>query len=369
MSENDESKKTISQEEKTEDIDGSTITTKRKSIVEVNPDGSTNITDNIVTTSIKNEIKLDENTKVNVSEVDAQLDDKKYIDAMRSKNQLAVLKDTNQMICMIPLQAAEHILVKMGGSLAQDFNLFAFGIYSLEEINEIRKSLHWEPPKNVFVNVTKDFDNYMPPLERLKRNNKLLNNILFKNVKDKIDFIKAEEERKRREEEERKKKLEEANRLKIIEKEKRKEKACAKLKKIREDNRLEILMKKFMQYKKNCEELRLIEQRKKIETEKKVLRLKIKRDGNNAEGGNPEEEGAGENQINDEEQKEKERQEEEKKKKEEEEERLKKEEEEKKKKEEEDRLKREEEEKKKKEEEERLKREEEEKKKKEEEER
>ena len=380
MTENDGDKKTLFTEEKTEQKDGETLTTKRKSIMQVNPDGSTTITDSIVSTSVKNEIKLDENTKINVSEVDADLDDKKYIQAMREKNQLAVLKDTNKMICIIPLKAAENILKKMGGSLEEDFSSFAFGIYSMEEINEIRKSLVYEKPKKVFVNIIKDFDIIMPPLERLPRNNKQLNSLLFQNVQEKLDMIKAEEERKRREEEERRKKLEEANRLKLIEKEKRKEKACNKLKKIRNDNRLEILKIKFGQYRKNCEELRLVEQRKKVETEKKVLRLKIKRDSisqadPNALIGN---EGDGQNnalseeeqkkKIEDEEKKKKEQEEEEERKKEQED-RLKKEEEERLKKEEEERLKKEEEERKKKEEEERLKKEEEERKKKEEEER
>ena len=372
MSENNDNKKTLLEEEKEEKKNGETLVTKRKSIMEVNPDGSTTITDSIISSTIKNEIKLDENTKINVSEVNAELDDKKYIEAMRSKNQLAVLKDSNQMICMIPLLAAENILKKMGGSLEEDYSTFAFGIYSLEEINEIKKSMIIEPPKKP-PNFTKNFDITMPPIDRISRNNNLLNNDLFKNVQDKLDFIKAEEERKKREEEERKRKLEEAKQLKLLEKEKRKDKACNKLKQIRNDNRLEILAKKFGQYRNNCEQLRLVEQRKKIETEKKVLRLKIKRDGNNPEGENPEN---GKGADNDEEQKkleeekkkkEAEEKEEEERKKKEEEERLKKEEEEKKKKEEEERLKKEEEERKKKEEEERLKEEEERKKKEEEE--
>ena len=230
MSESNDNKKTLIDEENEEKKNGETLVTKRKSIMEVNPDGSTTITDSITTSSLKNEIKLDENTKINVSEVDAELDDKKYIEAMRSKNYLAVLKDSNQMICMIPLSAAENILKKMGGSLEEDYSTFAFGIYSLEEINEIRKSMIIEPPKKP-VNFTKDFDITIPPIERINRNNNLLNNNLFKNVQDKLDFIKAEEERKKREEEERKRKLEEAKQLKLLEKEKRKEKASNKLKK------------------------------------------------------------------------------------------------------------------------------------------
>ena len=192
MTENDGDKKTLFTEEKTEQKDGETLTTKRKSIMQVNPDGSTTITDSIVSTSVKNEIKLDENTKINVSEVDADLDDKKYIQAMREKNQLAVLKDTNKMICIIPLKAAENILKKMGGSLEEDFSSFAFGIYSMEEINEIRKSLVYEKPKKVFVNIIKDFDIIMPPLERLPRNNKQLNSLLFQNVQEKLDMTVGE---------------------------------------------------------------------------------------------------------------------------------------------------------------------------------
>ena len=283
MRENDENKRILPQNGNIELQDGVTLTTKRESILEANPDDSNTIIDSIISNSVKNDIKLNENTKVNVSEVDADADDKKYIDAMRSKNQLAILKDSNQMICMIPLTAAENILKKMGENLEEDFSTFAFGIYSLEEINEIRKSMVIDKPPKIFVNLNKDFNIIMPIIERLPRNNKPLNNILFKNVQCKIDFIKAEEERKKREEEEKRKKIEEVNRLKLLEKEKRKEKVCNKLKKIRNDNRLEILKKKFNQYRNNCEEFRIMEQRKKIETEKKVLRLKIKRDSNNPE--------------------------------------------------------------------------------------
>ena len=278
MTENDENKKTIYEDEKKEEKDGETTITRRKSIMEVNPDGSTKVTDSVISSTIKNEIKLDENTKVNVEEVEAELDDQKYINAMRTKNQLAVLKGTNQMICLLALSSAENILKKMGCSLEQDFSIFAFGIYSLEEINEIRKSMQIDKLKpKPKENFTKDFYVLMPPINRINRNKKTLNNIIFKNVQAKLDFIKAEEERKKREEEEKKRKLEEANKKILIEKEKRKKKACYKIKKIRNDNRLEILMKKFKQYRNNCEQLRIIEHRRKMETEKKVLRLKMRK--------------------------------------------------------------------------------------------
>ena len=136
----------IKQVEEHVEKDGET-TTKRKSIMEINPDGSTTITDSVISSTIKNEIKLDENTKVNVNEIDADIDDVKYINALRTKNQLAALKNDNQMICLFPLSAGENILKKMGSSIENDFSLFAFGIYSMEEINELRKTSILEKPK------------------------------------------------------------------------------------------------------------------------------------------------------------------------------------------------------------------------------
>ena len=237
MTESDENQKVLYQDEKVEKKNGETLTTRRKSVMELNPDGSTTIIDSIVSTTVKSEIKLDGNTKVNVSEVDAELDDKKYIEAMRVKNQLAILKDTNQLICMIPLSAAELILKKIGRNLEHDFNIFSFGIYSLEEINEIRKSMIIEQAKEK-KNFTKDLDMVLTPIERLKKKGKKLDGTLFKNVQDRLDFIKAEEERKKREEEEKKRKEEEEKRLQMELKKQRKEKAVKKLKEIRNANRL-----------------------------------------------------------------------------------------------------------------------------------
>ena len=215
MTENDDNTKII-EEKKVEAKDGGIVTTTRKSVVQVNPDGTTTVTDSIISSTLKNEIKLDENTKVNVSEVDAELEDKKYIDAIRFKNQLGILKDANNLICMIPLKAAELILQKMGGSLEADFSLFAFGIYSLEEINELRKSSVAHTLQNKKKNFTKDFDIYMEPLERLNKNknNHYLDSTIFQKIQERLDWMKAEEERKRREEEEQKRKIEEENRLK-----------------------------------------------------------------------------------------------------------------------------------------------------------
>ena len=228
----------------------------------------------------KSEIKLDSNTKVKVSEVDADQDDQQFLDAIKKKGQLAILKDTNHYICNLKLKMMEDILKKMGTNLSDEINLIAFGIYSMEEINKIKsKILEVAPIK--FENVTRYLEIKEPELIRINANEKKMDNNIFINIQEKLDFIKAEEERKRKEEEERKKKLEEENRMKMKIKEEKRERAKLKLKQIRQDNIKEILMKKFTQYRNNINSLKIVETSTKKETEKKVLRLKIKKETKN----------------------------------------------------------------------------------------
>ena len=354
--------------------DGTTITTQKESSIKASPDGTTIKSNSEATTSVKSEIKLDSNTKVKVSEVDAEQDEDQYIEAIKKKGHLAILKDTNHYICNLKLKMFENILKKIGTNLSDEINLIAFGIYTMEEINK-RQSLVLEVPVVKLENITRYLEIKEPEIIRVKENEKKLDNNIFINIQAKIDFIKAEEERKRKEEEERKRKIEEENRIQMELKNKKREKGKLKLKQIREENIREILMKKFNQYRNNIKALKIVETKKKTETEKKVLRLKIKKEPKNkvdeeAEKKKKEEE---EKRLKEEEEKkrkeeeERKRKEEEEKRLKEEEERKKKEEEERKKKEEEEKRLKEEEEKKKKEEEERKRKEEEEKKKKEEE--
>ena len=141
----------------------------------------TTFTDTEVSKNVKNEIKLDSDTKVKVSEVDAGQDDAQYLEIIKSKGQLAVLKDSNHYICMLPLKHLENILKKMGTNLSEEINLIAFGIYSLEEINEIKKSFVLEVPKTLFKNVTKYLEVNLPVNGRTKKNEKNLDNKIFVN--------------------------------------------------------------------------------------------------------------------------------------------------------------------------------------------
>ena len=72
----------------------------------------TTFTDTEVSKNVKNEIQLDSNTKVKESEIDAGQDENKYLEIIKTKGQLAVLKDSNHYICMLPLKYLENILKK-----------------------------------------------------------------------------------------------------------------------------------------------------------------------------------------------------------------------------------------------------------------
>ena len=260
--------------------DGTTITTQKESSIKASPDGTTIKSNSEVTTSVKSEIKLDSNTKVKVSEVDAEQDEDQYIEAIKKKGHLAILKDTNHYICNLKLKMFENILKKIGTNLSDEINLIAFGIYTMEEINK-RQSLVLEVPVVKLENITRYLEIKEPEIIRVKENEKKLDNNIFINIQAKIDFIKAEEERKRKEEEERKRKIEEENRIQMELKNKKREKGKLKLKQIREENIREILMKKFNQYRNNIKALKIVETKKKTETGKKVLRLKIKKEPKN----------------------------------------------------------------------------------------
>ena len=166
-------------------------TTQKETSVKTNPDGTTTITSNTISKNVKNEIKLDSDTKVAVSEVDAEGDDKVYLDIIKTKNQLAILKGTNNFVCMLSLPHLENILKKMGSNLKDEMSLISFGIYSMEEISEIRKSSVFDVPKAVFKNVTKYLDINQNPVKKMNNTGKNLDNTLMsKRIKKENEVIK-----------------------------------------------------------------------------------------------------------------------------------------------------------------------------------
>ena len=350
-----------------------------KNTILTNDDGSmTYITQ---TTEIKKGTSfVNDPQKVEEVSLGVSAEDTKYVDAIRAKKELGILRE-EKLITYITVEAFEKILKFMDESLDNYFDALAFGIYSTQEITELKKSVMTiQPEKENFQKYLEVFmENDNDKIDKFAG----LNDDIFLNVDKELKIIKEEEERRKREEEERLRKLKEAEeekkRMKLL---RRKKIKTLFEETINSHEPFEIMKRRFKQYKEGVEEAKKKQKNKEMEEQKKLLRLKkqkeeaqkkMEEDIKKAEEEKRKKEE--EERIKKEEaerikkeEEEKRKKEEEKRKKEEEEERIKKEEEERIKKEEEERIKKEQEEKRKKEEEEKRKKEEEEKRKKEEEE-
>ena len=341
----DNDKKTISNKE---NLTEGNIETASKLSEITNDDGSITYISQITEKKVGIGI-IPDAQKVEEISLGVSAEDTKYVDAIRAKKELGILFD-DKLSTYISVNAFENILKKMDENLDNYFDALSFGIYSYQEIIELKKSIKTITTEK--ENIIKYFEVYSEQNNKKLDKFAKLNDDIFKSVDRQLEIIKEEEERKKREEEERLRKLKEA------EEEKKKWKVLRrkKIKGIFEENMnsyepFEIMKRRFKQYKEGIEEAKRKQNNKEMEEQRKLLRLKKQKE---------------EEEKKKKEEEEKKRKEEERKKKEEEE-RLKKEEEERKKREEEERkkreeqrLKREEEERKRREEEERKRREEEE---------
>ena len=114
--------------------DGTRTTISRTSVVTNNIDGSKTITNTITTLTKTNKIKLDENTKIQSFTKEIDNEEKIYLNCLKTKNELAILKGENFIICNINLKSCEKIFMLMGEILEENFEIISFGIYSSEEI-------------------------------------------------------------------------------------------------------------------------------------------------------------------------------------------------------------------------------------------
>ena len=171
----DKSKKVLSSEvekSKKENQDGTVETTRRKSVI-ANEDGSTSYVDHVIEKKTGAGI-IGEPQKIEESSINVGINDTKYVDAIRSKNDLAIMYN-EKVITYIKVSSFENILKLMNESLNTYFDSLAFGIYSSEEIYELRNSIRIQPPKK--ENYTKNFEGYLT--EDLKLNR-------FKNLNDDV---------------------------------------------------------------------------------------------------------------------------------------------------------------------------------------
>jgi hypothetical protein len=189
-------------------------------------------------------------------------EDTKYVDAIRAKKELGILFD-DKLSTYISVNAFENILKKMDENLDNYFDALSFGIYSYQEIIELKKSIKTITTEK--ENIIKYFEVYSEQNNKKLDKFAKLNDDIFKSVDRQLEIIKEEEERKKREEEEKRKKNEE-DRNKKEEEEKRKKDEEDRIKKEEEDR-----IKKEEEEKNGAKEIII----NKIEEDEKEVEEKI----------------------------------------------------------------------------------------------
>ena len=284
----DKSRKVLPNEEqknKNKDENVKVETTRRHSI-KTNEDGSTSYVSHVIEKKTGAGI-IGDPTQIEEYSLGVEMGDTKYVDAIKSKDDLAIMYD-EKLITYIKVTSFEKILQLMNENLNTYFDSLAYGIYSTEEIIELRNSIRIEPPK--IEKFSKYFEVYLEEDPKLGIF-KTLNEDLFDNVQLELDRIKEEEERKRREEEERLRRLKEAEEQKEREREariKRIKILFEKNMKTYEDE--EILKRRFRQFKICIEEAKLLQEKKAQEDQKRILRLKRQKEKEEEERKRKEEE-------------------------------------------------------------------------------
>ena len=208
-------KETTTQEEGEQKVER----TRGKSVIK-NEDGTTSYVDSEIVHKTGTGF-IGEPTKIEEYSLGVSQGDTKYVDAIKSKEDLAIMYD-DKLITYIKVKSFERILQLMKESLGTYFDSLAYGIYSSEEIYELRNSLRVEAPKKDTFTAT--FDLYMEGENKLNKFSKLTEN-LFDNVQKQFDRIKEEERKRKAEEEARKKAEEEEARRKAEEEEEARRKA------------------------------------------------------------------------------------------------------------------------------------------------
>ena len=188
----------------TENENGKTMTTTTKT-VEKRDDGTAHISEHVVTKKQKNEINVEGSTISGTKQIEAGANDKKYIDAIEYKGEVAILKGENHLMNMLKLDSLKTILRLMGVDLKDFYYDISFGIYTSEEITEFRKSLSTklENKKDEYV---KEYDYIIASDEKLSLPI-FFGDEIFENVQKEIDKINAEKERLKEEEKRKRRKM------------------------------------------------------------------------------------------------------------------------------------------------------------------
>ena len=121
------------------------------SIINENNDGKINKANNNMLTTIQtNEINVENSTIIGTKLVETDNSDERYLKAIKQKGEIAILRGENKLIDIIKLNTLEKILDLLGTNLKDFYYDISFGIYSCEEIVELRKTLETNKKDNNF---------------------------------------------------------------------------------------------------------------------------------------------------------------------------------------------------------------------------
>ena len=121
------------------------------SIINENNDGKINKANNNMLTTIQtNEINVENSTIIGTKLVETDNSDERYLKAIKQKGEIAILRGENKLIDIIKLNTLEKILDLLGTNLKEFYYDISFGIYSCEEIVELRKTLETNKKDNNF---------------------------------------------------------------------------------------------------------------------------------------------------------------------------------------------------------------------------
>ena len=125
-----------------EEISKDGTKTKKTSLVSKKSDGSTIYTNKITTTKKVTNINMNEPiSTIEMLNIEADEGDKTFIEALKFKKKLAILKDNNKFICYIKLKDFEKILNMIGENIEESYDKIFYGIYSGNEVTEIMQSI------------------------------------------------------------------------------------------------------------------------------------------------------------------------------------------------------------------------------------
>ena len=164
-------------------------------IIKNNNYSNSNAPNNILASIQTNEINVENSTVIGTKLVETDNNDERYLKAIKQKGEIAILKGENKLIEIIKLETLEKILSLLRITLKEFYYDISFGIYSCEEIVELRKGLESNSSlKNENLKTNSDNHNYNLNCDGHIENICLSNDNIIDTVQKQLDLMKGEKE-------------------------------------------------------------------------------------------------------------------------------------------------------------------------------